>query len=61
MTEDLRRTNEVLRDRIRVVLEKHPELRERTEELALNQDLHVEVGASFLKRTQKKLQSGCAR
>jgi hypothetical protein len=32
-----------------------PELRDGTEALALNQDLHVEVGAPFLERTRDKL------
>jgi hypothetical protein len=34
----------------------HPELRDVTETMALNQDLHVEVGAPFLERTRRKLQ-----
>ena len=33
-----------LRDRIEQVLEKHPELRDLTEEIALRQDMHVQVG-----------------
>jgi len=40
--DDLHRLNASLRDRIEQVLEKHPELRE-TEEIALIQDLHVQV------------------
>ena len=35
---------------------KHPELRDVNEEIALRQDLHVEVGTPFLERTQGKLQ-----
>ena len=54
--EELRRKNASLHDRIEQVLEMHPELRGVTEALALSQDLHVEVGASFLERTQSKLQ-----
>src|ERR1700677_1338696 len=38
---DLRRKNAHLRDRIEQVLEKHPELRDVNEEVALRQDLHV--------------------
>ena len=53
---DLRRKNARVRDRIHQVLEKHPELREVTEEIALTQDLHVQVGTPFLERTQGKLQ-----
>jgi hypothetical protein len=54
--EDLRRKNASLHDRIEQVLELHPELRDGTEAMALSQDLHVEVGAPFLERTQDKLQ-----
>jgi hypothetical protein len=54
-SEDLRRKNARLHDMIEQVLEMHPELRERAETLALNQDLHVEVGAPFLERTRDKL------
>jgi hypothetical protein len=55
-SEDLRRNNASLHDRIEQVLEMHPELRDVTEAIALRQDLHVEVGAPFLERTQVKLQ-----
>jgi hypothetical protein len=54
-SEDLRRQNASLHDRIKHVLEMHPELRDETESLALSQDLHVEVGAPFLERTCDKL------
>ena len=53
---DLRRKNERLRDQIAQVVEKDPELGGVTEGIALRQDLHVEVGSSFLERTQGKLQ-----
>jgi hypothetical protein len=53
--EDLRRRNARLHDMIEQVLEMHPELRDGAETLALNQDLHVEVGAPFLERTRDKL------
>jgi hypothetical protein len=56
ISEDLRRKNASLHDRIEEVLEMHPELRDGTEGIALRQDLHVEVGAPFLERTQDKLQ-----
>src|SRR6476660_5910608 len=54
--EDLRRKNAILHDRIEQVLEMHPELRNGTEAVALSQDLHVEVGTTFLERTRDKLQ-----
>jgi hypothetical protein len=54
-SENLRRQNACLRDRIKQVLERHPELLDVTEAKALEQDLHVEVGAPFLERTRDKL------
>jgi hypothetical protein len=36
-------------------LNDHPELRDMAEDVALRQDLHVEVGAPFLERTRDKL------
>jgi hypothetical protein len=45
-----------LREEIGQALEKHPELRDVTDQIALRQDLHVEVGAPFLERTYCKLQ-----
>ena len=53
-TETLRRENGRLRDKINEVLEKHPELRDVTEGIALRQDLHVQVGTPFLERIQGK-------
>jgi phytoene dehydrogenase-like protein len=53
---ELRNRNARLREKINSVLEQHPELRDATEELALEQGLHVEVGVSFLERTNGKLQ-----
>src|SRR5271155_680768 len=49
-SETLRRENGRLRDKINEVLEKHPELRDATEEIALTQGLHGEVGTPFLER-----------
>jgi hypothetical protein len=54
--ERLRRKNARLRDKIDQVLEKHPELRDVAEGIALRQDLHVQVGTPFLERVQSKLQ-----
>ena len=51
-----RQKNARLRDKIDEVLEKHPELRDVTETIALRQDLHVQVGTPFLERIQGKLQ-----
>jgi hypothetical protein len=53
---DLRRKNQRLRDQIAQVEEKDRVLRDVTEEIALRQDLHVEVGTPFLDRTHGKLQ-----
>jgi hypothetical protein len=55
ISEDLRRANASLHDRIEQVLEMHPELRDGIEAIALNQDLRVEVGSPFLERTCEKL------
>ena len=54
--ETLRRKNARLRDKINQVLEKHPELRDVTEEIALRPDMHVQVRTPFLERIQGKLQ-----
>jgi hypothetical protein len=51
-----RQKNARLRDKIDEVLEKHPELRDVTEPIALRQDLRVQVGTPFLERIQGKLQ-----
>ena len=54
--ETLRRKNARLRAQIDQALEKHPELRDVTAQIALRQDLHVQVGTPFLERIQGKLQ-----
>jgi hypothetical protein len=54
--DELRRSNAGLRDKIRDILERHPELREDVEDLALYRELHVEVETPFLERVQGKLQ-----
>ena len=56
ISEDLRQQNTRLHDKIQQVLELHPELRNGAEELALSQDLQVEMGTPFLERTRDKLQ-----
>ena len=45
-SDDLRRKNDLLRERISQVLEDHHELRNAAEDIALRQDLHVEVVTS---------------
>jgi hypothetical protein len=56
ISEDLRQQNTRLHEKIQQVLELHPELRNGAEELALSQDLQVEMGTPFLERTRDKLQ-----
>jgi hypothetical protein len=53
---ELRHRNARLREKISAVLEQHPELRDATDEIALRQDLHVDVGTPFLERIQANLQ-----
>jgi hypothetical protein len=55
VSDQLRRKNARLRDKIGQALEAHPELRDVTEGIALRQDLHVRVGAPFLERVHGKL------
>ena len=54
--ETLRHKNKRLRDKIDQVLERHPELRDVTEEIAFRQGMYVQVGTPFLERIQGKLQ-----
>jgi hypothetical protein len=54
--DELRGRNARLREKINSVLEQHPELRDATEELALEQGLHVEAGTPFIERVNGKLQ-----
>ncbi len=54
--EELRQKNDRLRDKIREIVEKHPELRDLSDEIAVEQDKHVEVGTPFLERVNGKLQ-----
>jgi hypothetical protein len=55
-SETLRRKNARLRDTIHKILEKHPELREVTEGIALRQDFRVQTGTPFLERIRGKLE-----
>jgi hypothetical protein len=54
--DELRRRNARLRERIDSVLEQHPELRDATDEIALNQGSQVHGGTPFLERIQANLQ-----
>jgi hypothetical protein len=52
--ETLRRQNARLGAKINQVLEKHPELRDVTEEIALRQDMHVQERARQVTRTSAR-------
>jgi hypothetical protein len=54
--DELRSRNGRLREKIDSVLERHPELKDAMDELALEQGLHVEVGTPFLERINGRLQ-----
>ena len=53
--DDLRQRNARLRDKIREIGERHPDLRDLSDEIALEQGMHVEVGTPFLVRVNGKL------
>jgi hypothetical protein len=53
---ELRDQNARLRDKINQIVEKHPELRDLSEEIALEPGMRVEIGTPFLQRVQGKLQ-----
>ena len=54
--ETLRLQNARLRDKIKAISDRHPELRDLADEIALEQGAHVEVGTPFLERVNGKLQ-----
>lgn len=54
--DDLRQKNARLRDKIREISDRHPELRDLSDEIAPEQSKHVEVGTPFLERVNGKLQ-----
>ncbi len=54
--DDLRQKNARLRDKIREISDRHPELRDLSDEIALEQSTHVQVGTPFLERVNGKLQ-----
>jgi hypothetical protein len=53
---ELRNRNARLREKVNSVLEQHPELRDATDDVALRQDLHVQVGNPFLERVHANLE-----
>ena len=53
---ELRSKNARLREKINSVLQRHPELRDATDHVALGQDLHVQVGTPFLERIHANLE-----
>src|ERR1700722_717654 len=56
MRDELRQKNAFLREKIKEISDKHPELRDLSDEIALEQSTHVEVGTPFLARVNGKLQ-----
>jgi hypothetical protein len=53
---ELRQKNARLRQKINSILERHPELRDVTDEIALKQGTRVRAGTSFLEPIQANLQ-----
>jgi hypothetical protein len=56
MDDELRQKNAFLREKIKEISDRHPELRDLSDEIALEQSTHVEVGTPFLERVNGKLQ-----
>ena len=54
--DELRQKNAFLREKIKEISDRHPELRDLSDEIALEQSTHVEVGTPFLERVNGKLQ-----
>jgi hypothetical protein len=54
--EELRRKNARLREKINLILEQHPELRDATDVIAVQQGSQVKVATPFLDRVQANLQ-----
>jgi hypothetical protein len=53
---ELRQKNAFLREKIKEISDRHPELRDLSDEIALEPGTHVEVGTPFLERVNGKLQ-----
>ena len=56
MDDELRQKNAFLREKIKQISDRHPELRDLSDEIALEQSTHLEVGTPFLERDNGKLQ-----
>ena len=56
MMDDESAENAFLQDKIKEISDRHPELRDLSDEIALEQSTHVEVGTPFLERVNGKLQ-----
>jgi hypothetical protein len=56
MDDELRQKNAFLREKIKEISDRHPELRDLSDEIALEPRTHVEVGTPFLERVNGKLQ-----
>jgi hypothetical protein len=56
MDDELRQQNARLRDKIKAISDRHPELRDLADEIALEQGAHVDTGTPFLERVNGKLQ-----
>ena len=56
MDDELRQKNAFLREKIKQISDRHPELRDLSDEIALEQSTHVKVGTPFLERVNGKLQ-----
>jgi hypothetical protein len=54
--EEMRHKNARLREKINLILEQHPELRDATDVIAMKQGSQVKVGTPFLDRVQANLQ-----
>ena len=54
--DELRQKNVFLREKIKQISDRHPELRDLSDEIVLEQSSHVEVGTPFLERVNGKLQ-----
>jgi|ERR1700677_5155508 hypothetical protein len=54
--DESRRRNALVRGKINSVLQKHPELRDVVDQIALEQGSRVQVGTPFLERIQANLQ-----
>ena len=55
MDDELRQKNARLRDKIREISNRHPELGDLSDDIALEQSMHVEVDTPFLERANGKL------